>query len=249
MNSLTLTIIYSVIAGSATFVGLLLVLWFKDWTKKHSIYIISAAAGVLMTTAFFHLMPEAIELAQDAVNIFSSPYFFVLLGFMVLYIVEQIIVIHACAEEDCGSHSFGIISAIGIGIHSLMDGIVIGVGFEVSNTIGILTAMAVILHELPEGIFTFGILVHSHLSTRKSIIYTSLVALATPVGAIASFFLIKSINLIFLGDMLAFAAGTFIYIAASDLIPQTHKVSRKANIPFVLAGSVFIIILATLLEH
>jgi len=249
VNSLSLTIIYSVIAGSATFVGLFLVLRFKEWTKKHSIYLISAAAGVLMTTAFFHLLPEAIELAADSLSMFSSPYFFVLLGFGVLYITEQVIVIHSCAEEDCENHSFGIIPAIGIGIHSLMDGVVIGVGFEVSNTIGILTAMAVILHELPEGIFTFGILVHSHLSIKKSIIYTSLVALATPVGAIISYFAIKSIEPLFLGNMLAFAAGTFIYIAASDLIPQTHKVSRKANVPFVLAGSVFIMIIATFLGH
>lgn len=241
MNLLIPTVVYSTIAGSATVLGLLLVLWQEQWTKKNSIYLISLAAGVLLTSAALHLLPESIELTEKKGGVFSSPYFFLLVGFGFLYILEQVIVIHTCAEEECDTHSFGIISALGIGFHSLLDGIVIGVGFEVSFTIGLVTSLAVLLHELPEGIFTLSILLHAGLRLKKAILYTVLVALATPVGALLAFFLIKNVSMTLLGNLLAVAAGTFLYIGASDLIPQTHKISRKANIPLVLLGSLFII--------
>lgn len=246
---MSLTIIYSSIAGSATIVGLLLVLWKEKWAKDHSIYLISAAAGVLITTAFFHLMPDAVELAKDSKNIFYSPYFFALLGFGVLYILEQAVVFHTCTEGDCDTHSFGIVAAFGIGLHSLLDGIVIGVGFEVSNTIGFITALAVILHELPEGIFTLSILLHAKMSLKNAIIYTVVVALATPIGAVLAGLFIKDISQVLLGNLLALAAGSFVYIAASDLIPQTHKVSRKANVPLMIFGSAFIILISSIFGH
>lgn len=241
------TIFYSSIAGAATILGLLLVLSNERWTKRNSIYIISVAAGVLITTAFSHLLPESIELTQDSKSVFTSPYFFLLIGFGVFYILEQIIVIHTCAEENCDIHSFGIMATIGITLHSLIDGIIIGVGFEVDFKIGIISTLAVLLHEVPEGIFTLGILLHAEMSKKKAVFYTFIVALATPLGALVSYFFIKNISSLLLGNLLALAAGTFLYIAASDLIPQTHKISRKANIPLVILGGAFIFWVSNLL--
>lgn len=208
---------------------------------------VSMAAGVLMTTAFSHLLPEAIELSGISVGWFGSPFFFALVGFVTLYIFEQAIVIHTCAEDNCAAHSFGIVASLGIGLHSLLDGIVIGIGFEVSTEVGLITSLAVLLHEIPEGIFTMSILLNSSMKLKKAVIYTIVVALATPIGAWMSLIFIKRISPLILGNMLAFAAGTFIYIAASDLIPQTHKVSRKANVPLVIMGGVFIFLISKLL--
>lgn len=248
MNTLFPTLLYSTIAGSATVFGLLLVLWQEKWTKKNSIYLISLAAGVLLTSAFLHLLPESIHLGGGAKTLLGSPYFFIIVGFTLLYILEQVIVIHTCAEEDCDTHSFGIIAAVGIGFHSLLDGIVIGIGFEVDFKIGLITSLAVLLHELPEGIFTLSILLHAQMSLKKAVIYTVLVALATPIGAIIAFFLIRDISLIVLANLLALAAGSFLYIGASDLIPQTHRISRKANVPLVLLGGLFIVFLSTFMK-
>lgn len=248
MNTLLSTVLYSTIAGSATVFGLLLVLWQEKWTKRNSIYLISFAAGVLITSAFIHLLPESIELTKDPKSLFQSPFFFIIIGFALLYILEQVIVIHTCAEEDCDTHSFGIIAAIGIGFHSLLDGIIIGVGFEVDFKVGLITSLAVLLHELPEGIFTLGILLHAQMSLKKAVIYTVLVALATPVGALFAYAFIQNVSLPFLGNLLALAAGTFLYIGASDLIPQTHRISRKANVPIVLFGGLFVMVVSTFLK-
>lgn len=248
VNTLFATILYSTIAGSATVVGLLLVLWQEKWTKRNSIYLISLAAGVLLTSAFIHLLPEAIELVPDPKTLFASPFFFIIIGFALFYILEQVIVIHTCAEEDCDTHSFGIVAAVGIGFHSLLDGIVIGIGFEVNFTVGLITSLAVMLHELPEGIFTLSILLHSQMSLKKAVWYTVLVALATPIGALLAYVFIRNVSFSLLGNLLAVAAGSFLYIGASDLIPQTHRISRKANVPLVLLGGVFVIFVSTFLK-
>lgn len=241
--------IYSTIAGSATILGLLLVLWKNQWTKRNSIYLISLAAGVLLTTAFFHLLPEAIELTKESKSVLSSPFFFTLVGFVLLYILEQVIVIHTCAEEKCDTHSFGIVAAVGIGLHSLLDGIVIGVGFEVSFEVGFIASLAVLLHELPEGIFTLGILLNAKMPLKRAVAYTVIVALATPIGALLTYAFIGKISELILGNALALAAGTFLYISASDLIPQTHKDSRVGNFPLVILGGLFIFALSILFER
>lgn len=240
MSQFLNTLIYSVLAGGATVLGLLLILKKEKWARKNSLYLISFAAGTLLATAFFHLMPEALEL-------FSPALFYVLLGFLVLYILEQVIVIHTCQEPGCESHSFGIMAALGIGFHSLLDGIVIGVGFETSYLMGILTALAVLFHELPEGIFTLSILFHAGIVKKKAVLYTVLVALATPLGALLAFFIFRNVSEQILGLLLALSAGSFLYIAASDLIPQTHKISDRKNIPLLLGGVVFVLLISSFL--
>lgn len=247
VNTILPILFYSTVAGSATILGLLLILWQEQWTKKNSIYLISLAAGVLLTSAFFHLLPEALELTGEQPSLLSSPFFYMLMGFALLYILEQVIVIHTCAEDECDTHSFGIVAALGIGLHSLLDGLVIGIGFEVDFEVGLITTLAVLLHELPEGIFTLSILLHAHLEKKQAVIYTIAVALATPIGALIAILFINNISPLFLGNLLAFAAGTFMYIGASDLIPQTHRISRKANIPLVLLGGIFIFALTQIL--
>ena len=252
MNTFIPTLFYSSVAGAATILGLLLVLWQAQWAKRNSIYLISFAAGVLLTTAFLNLLPESIELTKSSSSMFLSPYFFLLLGFAMFYILEQAIVIHTCQEEGCNTHSFGIIAAIGIAFHSLIDGVIIGIGFEVDYRIGLVSTVAVLVHELPEGIFTLGILLHAKMAVKKAVFYTVIVALATPVGAVVANAFAQKISLLVLGNIIAFAAGTFFYIGASDLLPQTHQISRKANVPLVIFlvifGGLFIIFLSTVLK-
>src|SRR3989338_4307412 len=143
--------LYGTLAGAATIAGILLVLKKASSAKKYSINLISFAAGVLLAAAFLDLMPEAAGLNE-------SMFLFVLLGIVVFYFIENLAVVHMCKEEDCKAHQIGMMSAIGIGFHSLIDGIAIAAGFSVSPALGIITAFAVIAHEFPEGVITMSLL-------------------------------------------------------------------------------------------
>ncbi|MFA5780057.1 MAG: ZIP family metal transporter [Elusimicrobiota bacterium] len=231
------TIFYSLIAGAATIVGTLLIFYYEDYAKKNSVYFISFAAGIMLATSFFHLIPEAIEISANVPA-------WVLCGFLIFYIIQNFLVtIHPCTDEHCEVHRLGIMSFIGLTVHSLLDGIAIAVGFEVSSKIGLFTAIAVILHEFPEGLVTTGILIHTGEVRKKIWIYSIIVALATPFGAIASLLFLKNLPPNILGMLLAITAGSFIYLSAADLIPEIHKSNRKINSVILIFGIFLILIL------
>lgn len=233
--------IYSFVAGLSTVVGVYLVKAYAAWTKKNALYLISFAVGVILATAFFELLPEAVELNKLwPVAAFSA--------FIALYLLEYSLNIHYCHDPECTVRQVGLISTLGIGFHSLVDGIVIAVGFETNIVLGILTALAVIFHELPEGIFTYTLLLHDNIPEKRSLIYSWLVALATPFGAVVTFALIRNVSEAVLGILLGVAAGTFIYIGSADLIPETHKKSTVWNAVLVLIGVVFVLSLRQILE-
>lgn len=241
MSQLFNIFIYSFVAGLSTVAGVYLVKAYASWTKRNALYLISFAVGVILATAFFELLPEAVELNK------LWPWA-VFLAFISLYILEYAINIHYCHDPECTVRQVGLISTLGIGFHSLLDGVIIGVGFEVNPAIGILTSVAVIFHELPEGVFTYTLLLHDNVPERRSLFYSWLVALATPFGAVVTFFLIKNVSESVLGILLGVAAGTFIYIGSADLIPETHKKSTFFNAALVLIGVIFVFALRQILE-
>jgi zinc and cadmium transporter len=224
-------LVFSSVAGAATMVGIAMVLAAGRWTEKYSGYIVSAAAGFLVAITAAHVLPEALELNGFA------PLWFVA-GFVVFFAAEHVITIHACGHKECDHEGMGLVAAAGIGLHSLFDGVAIGVGFEVDFSLGMLTASAVILHELPEGVFTYAILINSGADKRKSIIYSILVAVATPIGAVLTFLLFRQwVNEAVLGALLGLVGGTFIYIGASDLTPEAHRGRSAANIVMLVLGA------------
>ena len=194
-------IFYGTLAGFATFLGILLIKQTHDWALKNSSYLNSFAAGLLLSLVFFHLMPEAIELSTIAPQV-------IFIGFFAFYILENFIMIHSgteikyCIDEDePHSHMMpttGVMAFSGLVFHSLIDGIIIGVGFEINLEVGLLAALAVISHEVPEGITSFALINETHPS--KATILSIIVGLATPLGAIISllfFHNIPELNLLF----------------------------------------------------
>jgi ZIP family zinc transporter/zinc and cadmium transporter len=160
----------------------------------------------------------------------------VLFTIIAFYILEHTIGIHTCREGECDVHSIGILAFAGITIHSLIDGIVIGIGFEADVKIGLASTIAILLHKLPVGISVTAIFLHSGFERRKTVVRAWIVALATPVGALVSYFFIQSVEESLLGLLLAFSAGSLIYVGASDLLPETHKNFKRSNILLVLIG-------------
>ncbi|MCA6085604.1 ZIP family metal transporter [Candidatus Endomicrobiellum agilis] len=228
-------VIYSLIAASAAMLGALIVLAFHKWSEKNSFFIINFSAGVMLTLAFTHLIPEGMGLNPKTMV-------YVLLGFLIMFFLQFIVLFHPCHDDECSKH-MGVTSIVGLSLHSMIDGLMIAVGFEVDNSIGILTAIAILLHKLPDGITISGILLHRGASKKRIFNFSLLTACFTPIGAILGRILFKNMSLPVLGSLLGLTAGSFIFLSASDLIPETHKCKNRF-VPFMLfAGA--IVILAT----
>ncbi len=184
---------YGGMAGVATFLGMYLVLVKESWSRRNSAHLISFSAGTLLGVGFLHILPEALELAPNAT-------LYLLLSFVIFYFLEHHLPFHADHEQlhhtsievpnshdDCCSNPnpMGAVALAGMSLHSLIDGIIIGTGFELDSDIGFLAAVAVITHKIPAGVSMFSILLHYGYSKRTATAFTSAVALATPLGAVA----------------------------------------------------------------
>ncbi|MDR0800815.1 MAG: ZIP family metal transporter [Endomicrobium sp.] len=229
-------IIYSLIAASASMMGALIVLTFHKWSEKNSFFIINFAAGVMLTLAFTHLIPEGMGLNPET----PETMVYVLLGFLVMFFLQFIVLFHPCHDDECSKH-MGVTSIVGLSLHSIIDGLMIAVGFEVDDSVGILTAIAILLHKLPDGITISGILLHRGASKKKIFNFSLLTACFTPIGTILGMILFKNMSLPVLGSLLGLTAGSFIFLSASDLIPETHKCKNRFA-PFMLfAGAVVVL--------
>ena len=196
MNGLEISIFfYGLIAGLATLSGIYVMRRKQEWALQNSHYVNSFTAGLILALVFFHLMPEAIELSELA----SYPAIFI--GFFTFYLLENFVVIHSgseihyCLDEDEDESTsphfasrLGLMAFSGLAFHSVIDGIIIGVGFEISPEIGFLAAMAVIIHEVPEGVTSFALI--NRTMPNQANILSIIVAIATPAGALFSIFFI-----------------------------------------------------------
>ena len=243
-------------AGAATFAGMILVLSREQWSRRYSAVLVSLSAGVLLGVGILHILPESLEMTVHAP-------LFIILAFIVFYFLEHHLLIHAGHEEqhhinldiddchdDCCSrpHPMGLVAFIGMALHSIIDGVIIGTSFEVGHDLGLLSALGVIAHEVPEGIAMIAILLHYGWQRRRAIQLTAFVALATPGAAILTFALVNNLPEHLLGILLAGAGGSFVYIAASDLIPESHR-SRGFSSSMALCVGVLIAWLAGQLAH
>lgn len=223
------TIVSSAFSAVAIVIGIYLVLSREAWAIKNSVFFVSFSAGVILAVAFTHIMAESLELAPHALSV-------ILFTIIAFYIFEHTITIHTCREGECEVHTIGTLAFSGIFVHSLLDGVVIGIGFEADFAIGLAAAIAVLLHKLPVGITTTAIMLHSGFKRRRTVRLAWMVALATPAGALLAYIFMRGLGDAALGYMLAFSAGSLIYVGASDLLPETHKNFNKVNILLVLVG-------------
>ncbi|MCL2390484.1 MAG: ZIP family metal transporter [Endomicrobia bacterium] len=238
-----MVILYSFIAAAAAMLGAILVLRFHKKAEKNSILIINFSAGVMLTIAFTHLIPEGIEANPSA-------HFYVLAGFLIMFFLQFVVLFHPCHDDECLTHAkIGTPSVIGLSFHSLIDGLIIAVGFEANTGLGILTTLAVLLHKIPDGITISGILLHTGATKNKILGFSLFTALFTPIGAILGMFLFKDIQPAVLGALLAVAAGSFIFLAASDLIPETHKCKTRTAPLMLFIGAAVMLALEHLLHH
>ncbi|MBW2999023.1 ZIP family metal transporter [Candidatus Woesearchaeota archaeon] len=153
---------------------------------------------------------------------------YIILGFLIMFVVEKFIHWHHSKKEcdhDCGhSHAYNLapINLIGDGIHNLIDGLVIAGAYSINITLGLVATISVIFHEIPQEIADFGVLLYSGLSKKKAVLFNLLSALTSLIGVILGLVLLNKLHW-FEFFIIPFAAGNFLYIAASNLLPQLHR--------------------------
>ena len=208
------------IVSLISLVGLLTLSIKENLLKNILIYSISFSAGALFGDVFIHLLPEIIKKTGLTAQISS----FVLLGIVVSLFIEKIIHWRHChmPVNKTHVHRFAYMNLFGDSIHNFIDGLIIGAAYLISIPVGMATTMAVIFHEIPQEIGDFGVLIHAGLNRKKALMYNFLTATTAILGTIIAILLSSKIE--GATNMLsAFAAGSFIYIAGSDLIPELHK--------------------------
>lgn len=192
--------------------------------------LVGFSAGALAGGAFLHLLPESLEQLPP-----SLTFIYALLGFSFFFLMERIFYWRHCHEGKCDVHAFTYLNLFGDGLHNFIDGLVIAASFIVSIPLGIATSIAVASHEIPQEIGDFGVLVYGGFSKAKALLFNLLSALAAVAGGVIGYYLSTAISGL-APILLPVTAGGFIYIAASDLIPELHKEKNnlKANMAFAL---------------
>jgi ZIP family zinc transporter/zinc and cadmium transporter len=234
-------IIYSLITASLAMIGTMMILTLHKWSERNSFLIINFAAGVMLTLSFVHLIPEGLKLN-------SNTMIYVLLGFLIMFFLQFVILFHPCHDHGCSKHT-DITSIAGLSLHSSIDGLIIAVGFEANSELGILTTLAILLHKLPDGITISGILLHKGTSKQKILNFSLLTACFTPIGTIVGMLSFKNISLYAIGALLGMTAGSFIFLSASDLIPETHKSKNRTTSLMLFIGAIFVLMLEHIIKH
>ncbi len=210
-------------ASAATFIGGSFALRFRD--KLH--LILGFSAGAVAGVALFDLLPEAIGLGTKYHSA-STVALFVAFGLFGYLILDRLILLHTHEEdgEAAVSASRGSFGALTLSAHSFLDGVAIGVGFQASATIGIIIAAAVLTHDFSDGINTVNLVLRNEGKPRRAFKWL-LVDAAAPITGAASTLLFRIPDAA-IGLILAIFVGTFLYLSASDLIPESHHRHPRA---------------------
>jgi zinc and cadmium transporter len=179
----------------------------------------------------------------------SAP-FWVLAGFLVLYLFEKFVTVHICEALECEVHAMGISAVIGISAHALTDGIALGSGLLVSQ-LGFVVFLTIFFHKLPEAFVLTTILLHESQGKIRIIALNLLLIAMVPLGALLVHGLIGANNVRFAGMALAFSAGTFLHISLSDLLPHVHEHAERQYPIYIsfLAGLLAMFLLDRGLHH
>ena len=199
----------------STFLGGMFALRFKD--KLH--LILGFSAGAVIGVAFFDLLPEALELGKQNYDIgFITS--IAALGFISYTILDRFVFFHSHGEHENSLNKRGILGAGSLSVHSFLDGAAIGLAFQVSSAVGAIVAVAVLVHDFSDGINTVNLILKNGGSRDQAFKWLSIDAVAPVLGIISTLFF--SVSEATLGIILAVFTGFFLYIGASDLLPESH---------------------------
>jgi zinc and cadmium transporter len=228
----TYAILSVIVVSLVSLIGVFTLSLKEERIRKYMFILVSLAVGALLGDAFIHIIPEAFEVSANA----TTTALCIIAGILIFFIIEKFLHWHHHGEdlEHDHVHPVGKLILISDGVHNLIDGIIIGAAYLVSIEVGVATTIAVILHEIPQEIGDFGVLLHAGYSKQKALWFNFLSALSAIVGVVIALVIGENSN-VFINSILPIAAGGFIYIALSDLIPELNKIkSGKQSIYQIL---------------
>lgn len=208
-----------------------------SWVSK----LVSFAIGALLGAAFLNTLPEAFELSENP----NQVTVLVLVGILLFFILEKLVLWRHCHIEDCEVHDpsaaitaadghphhqthehdhgrSGMMIMVGDTFHNFVDGILIAAAFMVDIQLGIITSIAIIAHEIPQEAGDFIILLNSATIRSSAFMMNLLSSFATLVGGVLAYFMLNTLDFLIL-PLLSLASASMIYVALSDLIPGLHK--------------------------
>jgi zinc and cadmium transporter len=224
-------LIGSLVAGAAVaslaFVGFGSLLLAKERLARWLAVLVAFAAGGLLGGAFFHLLPEAVEL--------GGPVFpMALVGLLAFFLLDSLLWIYHChgghrlhadhgdAHGSCPPKPVGWLNLVGDAVHNIVDGVAIASAFLADTSLGVSTAIAVALHEIPQEVGDFGILVHSGFGRRRALQWNGVVALTIFIG-IAFVFGLRAFSDRIVAYALPFTAGGFLYMACTNFLSEIKE--------------------------
>jgi ZIP family zinc transporter len=235
-------IIFSLLTFVSTFLGGIFAI--KNKSKIH--YIMAFSAGVLLAVVSFDIFPEIIELVKKYNFNSVQAMVALVLGFLIFHILEKSILIHSVHEEDYAVHkhpNVGVLSALALAGHSFMDGVGIGLGFQINPAMGILVAIAVISHDFTDGMNTVTLMLSHKNTDKKARAFLFLDAITPVLGATSTLFFRVSPH--FLVLYLGFFAGFLLYIGASDILPEAHSENSSYKLIGLTTLGVLLIFIIT----
>jgi zinc and cadmium transporter len=223
-------ILASLVAAGVTTTGLFVIRRFETWGSHNATYFSCFAAGALITVSFLHIIPRSFAMNEQAPA-------FLLAGYMSFYLINRFIHVYVCDKTP--ESAIGLIPLLGIGLHSLLDGVVYAITFNVSVLTGMLAATGMVLHEFPEGIVTYILLLRGGFSPKKAWLLAFLAAaLTTPFGAVAAYPVIDQVSQTMLGALLAITSGALVYVGATHLLPLAQHDERPFSLAAMASGVV-----------
>ncbi len=253
-----MTLIYILIATAAiaalSLTGVLILSILKKHAHAGMLALVALSAGAMLGNAFFHLLPEAIELSEEGLIPLFTVMLLIVGSFVASFLFEQFFSWHHCHNADhCepAEKPFAHLILYSDSIHNFIDGLIIAAAFSVSPALGVATTAAIALHEVPQELGDYAVLLHGGFSKIRAAIYNALAALTVVVGGIVGFLLADSVDWA-VPVLIPIAIGSFIYISAADLLPELrHNVTQanRSSIPlhFLVFLTGLIIMIATAL--
>jgi zinc and cadmium transporter len=221
MDLLIYILIFTILGSVISLIGGILLLVNQKFALNVYHYLTAFAAGALLGTAFFDLLPEA-SIDSGDINIF----FWVLCGILIFFLLERFIHHHDTESNPAEKKVVIPLIIIGDTLHNFIDGVVIAATFIISIPLGIITALAVAAHEIPQEIADFGLMLSRGVKRGRVLWINLISSFAAIVGAILTFIYQDALAGI-TPIILSLTAGFFIYIASSNLIPEIHNNENK----------------------
>jgi len=215
----------------------------RDLSQRALALLLSFSAGVLLGAVFFHMLPETGRVLNEAVG------WPILTGFLLIFVMERFVFVHACEEHACDIHQMGLPAFLGISLHSLLDGIALGAGLILPQ-LGPVVLLAVIIHKMPDSMSISSILLAAGWDRRKISWLNLLFSLTTPVGALIAFLFFRSLSPGHVAVAIGISAGTFLAIATADILPQVHRIEQRNPMTLIfLAIGLMISWMGTWITH